>query len=91
MKDKRVVPLELTEQQMKNFSFPSPIYEKLLNRSRRRQIDLRMEIGNRLYELWALFLELKKTYTKWDQEVGDAIDNWQLSGKEFRAREAEIR
>ena len=44
----------------------------------------KLEIGNRLFELWASLPEPKKSYTKWYQGIDTAIDNWPLSNREKR-------
>ena len=44
----------------------------------------KLEIGNRLFELWNLLPELKKSYPKWYQGIDRAIDHWHLSDREKR-------
>ncbi len=49
----------------------------------------KLEIGNRLFELWQLLPENKKSYTHYYQGVDKALDNWHLSDREKRIADRE--
>lgn len=42
----------------------------------------KLEIGNRLFELWLLLPETKKSYTHYYQGIDIALNNWHLSDGE---------
>ena len=51
--------------------------------------QLKQEIGNRLFELWILLPEPKKTYTHYYQQIDAAIDNWHPPKTEKRIADRE--